>query len=199
MKKQLLSRARKALIAIPVTLILLMVTTLTSAQVSAPIAVAPTVGPIDKAKSVMVIAIDGAVPLGTDSVVFNRVPVEVGSTLSRDADPTVPPQLIIDIRFLKAAGTAVTSKVKYESIAEFQIVKQFTPTRVLELPFPFTEIKVDKTGLPMAASTLSAAESTQTLVQSPAGLVTFNLTFDTNGIVTGASGMIGANRFASAP
>jgi len=46
---------------------------------------------------------------------------------------------------------------------------------------------------------LNLTESTQTLVDSPAGFVTFNLTFDTNGIVTGASGTIGANKFASAP
>lgn len=193
MNKPFLGGIRRVLTAIPLTLMLLTGANFANAQ-TAPLAV-----PIDKVKSTMVIFVDGAVPLGTDSVVFKNVQVEVGSTLSRDADPTVAPQLIIDIRFLKAAGTAVTSKVKYESIAEFQIVKQFTPTRVLELTFPLTEIKVDKAGLPRAQSTLNPAESTQTLVDSPAGLVTFNLTFDTNGIVTGASGTIGANKFASIP
>ena len=192
MTKPLLSGIRKVLTGISVILMLL-----TGAN-SAIAQVASSAAPIDKIKSTMVIFVDGTVPLGTDSVVFNQARVEVGSTLSRDADPTVAPQLIIDIRFLRAAGAAVTSKVRYESIAEFQIVKQFTPTRVLELSFPLTEIKVDKAGVPRAASSLNAAESTQTLVDSPAGLVTFNLTFDTNGVVTGASGTIGANKFASA-
>ena len=192
MTKPLLDGIRKVLTAIPVILMLL-----TGAN-SAIAQVASSATPIDKIKSTMVIFVDGTVPLGTDGVVFNQARVEVGSTLSRDADPTVAPQLIIDIRFLRAAGTAVTSKVKYESIAEFQIVKQFTPTRVLELSFPLTEIKVDKAGVARAASSLNAVESTQTLVDSPAGLVTFNLTFDTNGVVTGASGTIGANKFASA-
>ena len=192
MNKQFLSGIRRVLTAIPVTLILLTGTNFANAQT------ALLIVPIEKVKSTMVIFVNGTVPLGTDSVVFSQVRVEVGSTLSRDADPAVAPQLIIDIRFLKAAGTAVTSKVKYESIAEFQIVKQFTPTQVLELTLPFTEAKVDKAGVLRVASTLNPAESTQTLVESPAGLVTFNLTFDTNGVVTGASGTIGANKFASA-
>jgi hypothetical protein len=192
---QFLSSTRTVLAVIPMLVILLTGSNLASAQVAQAPAPAPAAAaPIDKTKSTMVIAIDGTVPVGTDNVVFNKVSVEIGSTLSRDADPAVAPQLIIDIRFLKAAGTAVNSKAKYESIAEFQIVKLFTPTKVLELTFPFTEVKAGK-----AFSALTPAESTQVLVDSPAGLATFNLTFDANGVITGATGSIGANKFASAP
>lgn len=193
MNKPFSGGIRKVLTALPLVLMLMTGANPAMAQAASGAAA------IDKVKSTMVIVINGTVPLGTDSVVFSNARVKVGSTLSRDADPAVAPQLIIDIRFLRAVGTAVASKVRYESIAEFQVVKQFTPTRVLELTFPFTETKVDKAGLPRAPNSLSPAESTQTLVESPAGLVTFNLTFDTNGIVTGASGTIGANTFASAP
>jgi hypothetical protein len=193
---QVLSGTRTVLAVIPMLVVLLTGSNLASAQVvPAPVpAAAPAKAPIDKVKSTMVIAVDGTVPVGNDNVDFKKVSVEIGSTLSQDADPAVAPQLIIDIRFLKAAGTAVISKAKYESIAEFQIVKLFTPTKVLELTFPFTEVKAGK-----AFSALTPAESTQVLVDSPAGLATFNLTFDANGVVTGATGSIGANKFASAP
>jgi hypothetical protein len=48
---------------------------------------------------------------------------------------------------------------------------------------------------PTAARDAAIALATKTAAEAPAGLATLNLTFDTNGVITGATGTIGANTF----
>ena len=175
-----LNSTRRVLAVIPVMVVLLAGTSSAMAQVA----------PTFPTKSVVNIVVTGTVPGPPEDVAFNKVGVEIGSTLSRDADPTVPPQLIIDMNFLKAAGVGLSTKTKFIADAQVTMVRPQTSTAVLEITFPFRQ---DKT------TALTAAESTQFLSEARTGLVTFNLTFDANGVITGASGTIGANRFASAP
>lgn len=177
---QFLSSTRRVLAVIPVMVVLLAGASSAMAQVA----------PTFPTKSVVTIVVTGTVPGPPEDVAFNKVGIEIGSTLSRDADPAVPPQLIIDMNFLKAAGVGLTTKKKYIADAQVTMVRPLTSTAVLEITFPFVENKT---------TALTSAESTKFLSEAPAGLATFNLTFDTNGVITGASGTIGANKFASAP
>jgi hypothetical protein len=181
---QFLSRTRKVLVVIPVMAVLLTGTTAAMAQIRLAAVTAPAAKAV---KSIKSIAIGGTVPFGADSVVFTNQSVEIGSTLSPNSDPALPAVLIIDLNFIKVGGIAAASNVKYTS--EFQVtkVRPFSSNVVLEITFPFVQTK---------ATALTSAESTQFLSEAPTGLATFNLTFDTNGVVTGASGKIGANTFA---
>ena len=187
----LIGGTRSALAAIPMALALLAGTTAAMAQVAttAPPAVFP--------KQTMVpVSVSGTVPFGTDSIVFSKQAVEINSTLSRDADPTVPPQLIVEIAFLKVTGQAVNSKLKYVTDAVITKVRPMVGTQTIELTVPFTEAKLDKFGKAIDPATLTAAEETRLLTSGTAvGSATFILSVDTNGTLTGATGSIGASTF----
>jgi hypothetical protein len=180
---QFLSGTRKVLAAVPMLVVLLSGATSAMAQVA-------LLAPATPTKSTNTVVITGTVPGPPEDVVFDKVKVEIGSTLARDPDPTLPPVLIVDITFLKAAGVGATTKTKYVAEAQVTKVRPQVANDVIEITFPYTQTK---------AGALTAAESTQFLSASPAGLATFNLTFDTNGVITGATGAIGANKFAAAP
>ena len=121
-------------------------------------------------------ATSGSQTAAQEPVAFNKVPVEIGSTLSRNSDPALPPVLIIDITFLKAEGVGLVTKSKFIAEAGVTKLKPFAANLVIPITFPFN---LDKRPLSEARS----------------GLATFNLTFDTNGVITGASGTIANNPF----
>lgn len=175
---QFLSRARRVLALIPVVVVLLTGTTSALAQVVAPAKIPPM--------STVTIVVTGTVPGPPESVAFNKVGVEISSTLSRDPDPTLPPQLIVDITFLKAAGVGLSTKTKF--IADYKVthVRPVRANDVIDITFPFQADKI----------ITSSAMNTQLFTEARAGAATFNLTFDTNGVITGATGSIGANTFA---
>ena len=187
----LIGGTRSALAAIPMALALLAGTTAAMAQVAttAPPAVFPkqTMAPV---------SVSGTVPFGTDSIVFSNQAVEIYSTLSRDPDPTVPPQLIVEIAFLKVTGQAVNSKLKYVTDTVITKVRPVVGTQTIELTVPFTEMKFDKFGKAIAPATLTAPEETRLLTSGTAvGSATFVLSVDANGMLTGATGSIGASLF----
>lgn len=162
-------RTRQVLTVIPMTLALLTGATLlmtTSTSVIAQTAPLPT-------KSIVQIVISGTVPGPPEDVVFSKAQVVVGSTLI-PADPTVlnsVKRLMIDFTFLKAAGFGTTTKAKYIASDQVTLIRNFSGTLVLGITFPFVEDK-------------------QPLTSARSGLATFNLTIDTNGVITGASGAI---------
>jgi hypothetical protein len=222
-KHQFLSSTRKVLAVIPVMAVLLAGTTSAMAQItSSPsaLAAAALLAP-QPIKSTKVVVFSGSVPFGTDSIVFTNQSVEIGSTLSRDADPTVPPQLIVDLRFINAKGVATLSKVVYTADAQVSKVRQFAANDVLEVTFPFvastttalvktafvtsttaattSTTTTDATTLasitPSLAKTDLIVKATKAEVEAPSGKATFTLTFDTSGTITGALVAIGANTF----
>jgi hypothetical protein len=107
-----------------------------------------------------------------ESVSFTNANIQIDSTLARDPDFGNRPVVIVNITFLKASGLGETSKTKY--IAEAQVTKVMALQRsdVIEITFPF------------------APDTPQGFLEARAGLATFTLTFDTNGVITGASGTI---------
>ena len=188
----LIGGTRSALAAIPMALALLAGTTAAMAQVATtatPTAVFPK-------KTMVPVSVSGTVPFGTDSIVFSKQAVEINSTLSQDADLTVPPQLIVEIAFLKVTGQAVNSKLKYVTDTVITKVRPVVGTQTIELTVPFTEMKFDKFGKAIAPATLTAAEETRLLTSGTAvGSATFILSVDTNGTLTGATGSIDASLF----
>ena len=187
MKFGFLNRTRTALAAIPVLVALL-------AGASA-IAQTTSTTLLDPPKTVKEIRISGTPPMGDDSVFFDKQAVLVESTLSKDADPAVPPQLILDFKFLKFTGQAVKSKLKYISDNEIHLLKLLAPRHQLEVTFSAPEAKVEKNGTLKDPTALTAAESTQVLTQAPSFKVVFDLTFDPNGVLTGAAGMVAENTY----
>ena len=173
---QLRVGTRAMLAALPLVLAVLTVTTSAVAQVA----------PADPTRSAVIVTISGTVNGTTaasatttaaqEQVVFNNVPVEIGSTLSRDSDPTLPPVLIVDITFLQDQGIGAASKAKYIAPARVTKLRPLTPNAVIAITFPFTRDQ-------------SPSSEART------GLATFNLTFDANGVITGASGSIDSNTF----
>lgn len=193
-----LSGTRRVLAVIPMTIVLLTGTTAATAQV---VAAVPT-------KSVVTVVITGTVPGTPEAVAFTNAAVQIGSTLARDPDPTLPPVLIVDITFLKASGVGVLTKTTYVAEAQVTKVRPLAAKDVIGITFPFsvppttTTLKTtaaitDATTAPTATATKDAAvaASTKSAAEARAGLATFTLTFDTNGVITGASGTIGANTF----
>jgi hypothetical protein len=188
-----LGGTRRVLAAIPMMVVLLTGTTSAMAQV---VAAVPT-------KSTVTVVLTGTVPGPPEDISFTKAQVQIGSTLARDPDPTLPPVLIVDITFLKAAGVGVTTKSKY--VAEGQVIKvrPLAATDAIQITFPFALDKAltaaQTTSLSSTTSTATKtatiADSTKTVAEARAGLATFNLTFDTNGVITGATGTIGANAF----
>jgi hypothetical protein len=120
--------------------------------------------------------VSGSAMAAQEPVAFHRVLVEIGSTLAKDSDPALPPVLIVDITFLKAHGVGLVTKGKF--IAEANVTKQrlFAANDVIAITFPFN---LDRSPVH----------------ESRSGHATFHLTFDTNGVITGASGSIDSNTF----
>jgi hypothetical protein len=185
MNTQFLGSARRALAAIPMIVLLLTGPTSAMAQTATAAAVAPAPAPATPTRSFVDILVTGTVPGPPEDVNFTKVTAEIGSTLSRNSDPALPPVLIIDITFIKAPGVGATTKKKYVAEAEVIKTRPFATTQVLEITFPFTESKAAPT----------TADTTLALAQSLSGLATFTITVDANGVITGASGTIGANTF----
>jgi len=173
---ELRAGTRAMLAAVPILLAVLTATTSAVAQVAPP----------NPTRSAVTVTISGTVEGTTatsgsqtaaqEPVAFDKVPVEIGSTLSRNSDPALPPVLIIDITFLKAQGVGLVTKSKFIAQAGVTKLKPFANNLVVPITFPFN---LDKTPFSDAR----------------AGLATFNLTFDTNGVITGASGAIANNPF----
>lgn len=172
---QLRAGARAMLAALPMLLAVSTATTSAMAQVA----------PATPTRSAVSVAISGTVE-GTaatsgsqtaaqEPVAFDRAAVEIGSMLSRNSDPALPPVLIVDIT-MKAQGVGVVTKSKFLAEAGVTKLRPFTTSEVIAVTFPFN---LDKLPLNSARS----------------GLATFNLTFDTNGVITGAFGSIGSNPF----
>ena len=173
---QFFTGTRRVLAVMPMLWVLLTGTTSAVAQVAL---ATPTKSVVTVAVSGTVdgsIAVSGAGMAAQESVAFNKVGVEIGSTLSRNSDPALPPVLIVDITFLKAAGFGAVTKGKYVAEARVTKLRPFVANEVIAITFPFA---LDKAPLNEAR----------------AGLATFTLTFDTNGVITGASGTIGSDTF----
>jgi hypothetical protein len=174
---QFSSSTRRVLSAIPMVFALLTGATFLMAAPCAIAAVATTSPP----KSIVDILVTGTVPGPPEAVNFTKVTAEIGSTLlpgdpATATSPATAPRLMIDITFIKAPGVGATTKLKYTAEAGVTKIRDFAGNMVLEITFPFN---LDKRPLNEALS----------------GLATFNLTFDTNGVITGASGTISANTF----
>ena len=185
MNMQFLRGTRRVLTVIPMVVVLLTGTSSAMAQVTS---TAPVVAPAPPARSVTTIVITGTVPGPPEDVSFSKAAVEIGSTLTRASDPALPPVLIIDITFLKAAGVGATTKTKFTAQAEVIKTRTFATTQVLAITFPFNEDKGVVAVTPdVNSAVLSAARS---------GLATFTITVDAKGTITGAFGSIGANTFA---
>jgi hypothetical protein len=137
-------------------------------------------------KSTVNILVSGLVPGAPETVGFTNAAVQIGSTLSRNSNPALPPVLIVDITFLKATGIGATTKTQYVAEAQVTKMRPFKANDVIEVTFPFSATMT--AGMPMAMSTKHVSEARS-------GRAVFSLTFDTNGGVTGASGTIGANTF----
>lgn len=196
MTMQFLSGTRRVLAVIPMMVVLLTGTTSSMAQLAQG---ALLVAPVIPTKSVSTIVVTGTVPGPPEAVDFNKVQVQIGSTLARDPDPTLPPVLIVDITFLKAAGVGATTKTKYVADAQVTKIRPLAANDVIAITFPFVATK-DKAATATTPAVISptpptTAQNTQFLAEAPSGLATFNLTFDTNGVITGATGTIGANTF----
>ena len=188
MKTKFLGSTRKVLTAIPMIVVLLTGTTSAMAQVAAPaVVVAPAPAPATPTRSFVNILVTGTVPGPPEDVSFSKVTAEIGSTLSRNADPALPPVLIIDITFIKAPGVGVTTKTKFVAAAEVIKTRPFAANQVLEITFPFDEDK--------GVVAQTSATSTSVLSAARSGLATFNVTVDANGVITGATGTISANPF----
>jgi hypothetical protein len=121
-------------------------------------------------------AISGSQTAAQEAVAFDKAGVEIGSTLSRNSDPALPPVLIVDITFLKAAGVGLVTKSKFTAQAGNSKLLPFASSYAIPITFPFN---LDKAPFTDARS----------------GLATFHLTFDTNGVITGATGSIDSNTF----
>jgi hypothetical protein len=171
-----LSGTRRRLAVLPMALILL--TGMTSAMAQ--------VAPAIPVKSTVNILVSGTVPGAPEAVTFTDAAVQIGSTLSRNSNPALPPVLIVDITFLKATGTGGVTKTQYVAEAQVTKMRPFKANEVIEVTFPFSALMAGAMPMTMATKKVSEAR---------AGRAVFTLTFDTNGGVTGATGMIGTNMF----
>jgi hypothetical protein len=187
-----LSGTRRRLAVLPMALIMLTGVTSAMAQVA----------PATPIKSTVNILVSGTVPGVPEAVAFTNAAVQIGSTLSRNSDPALPPVLIVDITFLKATGTGALSKAQYVAEAQVTKMRPFTANDVIEVTFPFNAsattaatVTAAAAATPLAIRTAAMAAATKVLSEARAGRAVFTLTFDTNGAVTGASGTIGANTF----
>ena len=174
---QFLSKAHKVLAAIPVMVVLL------AGMPSAMAQLAPT--QIATPTSVVNVVITGTVPGPPEDVAFNRVQVQLTSALAKDPDPALPPKLIVGMNFIKVAGVGVSTKIKFIADAKVTKVRPVSNKVVLQITFPFEEDNLLTT----------SAVATRVVSAARAGLATFNITVDNNGVITGATGTIGANTF----
>jgi hypothetical protein len=187
-----LSGTRRRLAVLPMALIMLTGVTSAMAQVA----------PATPIKSTVNILVSGTVPGAPEAVTFSNAAVQIGSTLSRNSDPALPPVLMVDITFLKAIGVGALSRAHYVAEAQVTKMRPFKANEVIEVTFPFSAsatagaILTTSTAVSsLAIRTTTMAAATKALSEARAGRAVFTLTFDTNGGVTGASGTIGANTF----
>ncbi|MEO5660138.1 MAG: hypothetical protein ABIQ90_10110 [Polaromonas sp.] len=168
---RLIRRTRQVLTVIPMTLALLTGATLLMATSTS--AIAQTALQPQPTTSTVQIVIAGTVPGPPEDVVFNKAQVQVGSTLipADPTDPTSVKKLKLDFTFIKAAGVGKTTKAKYIASDKVTVTRDFSGTMVVKITFSFVQDK-------------------HPLTEARYGLATFNLTFDTNGVITGASGAI---------
>lgn len=167
-----LTGARRALSAIPLVGVLLLFWN-TSAPAQTAVA-HPT-------QSTVVLPVSGTVAGSavsttaastSENVFFANANVQIDSTLARDADLREKPVVILNITFLKAYGMGETSKTKYLADTRVTKTRALQGTDVIEVTFPF------------------APDTPQGFLESRSGRATFALTFDSNGVLTGASGTI---------
>ena len=199
---QFLSGTRAVLAAVPMAVVLLTGTTSAMAQTAA------AVTPATPTKSRVNVVITGTVPGTPEAISFTNASVQIGSTLAQDPDPALPPVLIVDMTFLNADGVGQTTQNHYLANAQVTKIRPKAARDVIAITFPI----VLNTATVVAAKTTTATASTQpasptattdaarvtatnAVASAPSGLATFNLTFDTNGVITGATGSIGANTF----
>jgi hypothetical protein len=187
-----LSGTRRRLAVLPLSLLMLTGATSAMAQVAPAIPVKSTVN----------ILVSGTVPGAPEAVAFSNAAVQIGSTLSRNSDPALPPVLIVDITFLKATGTGALTRTQYVAQAQVTKMRPFQANDVIEVTFPFSASMTAGPTLitssavsPLAIRTAAHAFATKAVSEARAGRAVFSLTFDTNGAVTGATGTIGANTF----
>jgi hypothetical protein len=187
-----LSGTRRQLAVLPVALLMLTGATSAMAQVA----------PANPTKSTVNILVSGTVSGAPEAVTFSNAAVQIGSTLSRNSDPALPPVLIVDITFLKATGTGAFTKAQYVAEAQVTKIRPFKANEVIEVTFPFSAstaagatLTTAVAGAPLAIRTAAMAAATKVLSEARSGRAVFSLTFDTNGAVTGATGTIGANTF----
>ena len=174
---QFLGKAHKVLAAIPVMVVLLAGMPSAMAQVATTQIATPT--------SVFNLVITGTVPGPPEDVAFNKVSVQLTASLAKDPNPALPPQLIMGMNFIKAAGVGV-SKIKYVADAQVTKIRPVSNNVALQITFPFEQDKILTT----------ADTATQVFSAARSGLATFNITVDNNGVITGATGSIGASTFA---
>jgi hypothetical protein len=189
---QFLIGTRRRLAVLPMALLMLTGATSALAQVA----------PANPTKSTVNILVSGTVGGHPEAVTFTNAAVQIGSTLSRNSDPALPPVLIVDITFLKATGTGVLTRAQYVAEAQVTKMRPFKANEVIEVTFPFSasatagaSLTAAASSAPLAIRTAAHAFATKALSEARAGHAVFTLTFDTNGGVTGASGTIGANTF----
>lgn len=168
--QQFLSSARRALTVLPMMFALLTGATLLVTTTSATAQVAKST----PTKSIVDFFISGTVAGAPEDVVFRSVKVEIGSTLIPSGYPGVAPRLIVDIKFLdRPVGTGVTTHGVYFAMFQTSILREFAPNMTLAIPFPFLLNKAP-------------------FYEALSGLATYHLTFDRNGVITGAFGAISA-------
>jgi hypothetical protein len=178
-----LTGTRRVLSILPLTGVLLVGSTSALAQVVATlpppqsVVTIPIAGTVNSSTATNVATrAPAALATGTaESVSFANANIQIDSTIARDPNPAIPPQVIVNITFLKAAGVGVTSATKYTADYRVTKIRPLVGTDVIAVTFPFSQDKP------------------QGYLEARAGLATFTLTFDANGVITGASGAIGTN------
>lgn len=168
--QRFLTAARRALSVVPVIGVLLWGHTSALAQTAAANPPQSTVT-IPVSGTVAGSPVSATAASATEAVSFARANVQIDSTLARP-EPGSTPVVIVSITFLDASGTGVKSKTKYVADTRLTQIRPLKGTDVIETTFPF------------------APDRPQGFLESRVGRATFTLTFDTNGVLTGASGAI---------
>lgn len=179
------SGTRRVLVAIPTIGVLLWGSTSTQAQIAAAnppqsVVVALASGTVGRSTLTAAAASSAvtAPPAGTaETVSFSNANILIESTLAKDPNLTARPQVILNFTFLDAVGVGLTSRAAY--VADYRVTKirPLVGTDVIEVMFPFSQ------------------NTATGRLESRSGRAVFTLTFDTNGVITGASGTIGSSAY----
>ena len=172
---RILRSTRRALTAVPMALALLAGTALltTGTPATAAEKIDPNKPSVPPATSIVNIYVAGTVVGEPEDVVFPKVQVAIGSTLIPVQAPGEIKRLALDVTVIKAAGAGLESKKKYVATFYDHLLEVYEPALVVDRTFAFG---LDEKGL----------------YPDLAGRLLLNLTFDDDGVITGATGTIDA-------